>query len=148
MKHSKLMFATADRALFEAKRGGRDRVRAAERIDRVPRHNWPLQPLASAASRSLRKLVLVLRPEHVWNAADPVRAWRGGRGPNRHWCDSCFPSCACGGALIATGRAMEGDAQLPFRPAWAEVVAALHELGVAPAGNSPLLSELVPALVR
>ncbi|MEO7087076.1 MAG: diguanylate cyclase [Gemmatimonadaceae bacterium] len=136
------LFTTADRALFDAKRGGRDRVEIAGAPSDAPTQ------LAFGRfvgrERELRKLVLAL-DESVYGSPQ-TRFVLGEAGVGKSsLVRQLLPELRLRGAVIATGRAIEGGSQLPFRP-WTEVLTALHELGLTPSRGFPLLAQLVPVL--
>jgi hypothetical protein len=56
-----------------------------------------------------------------------------------------LPDLRLRGVAMVAGRALESESRAAYGP-WAELVLALHELGLAPIGPWPLLERLVPAL--
>ncbi|HEX3866581.1 MAG TPA: diguanylate cyclase, partial [Gemmatimonadaceae bacterium] len=136
------LFTTADRALFDAKRGGRDRVEVAGATNDAP----PQLTFNRFVGREpeLRKLVLAL-DQSVYGVPQ-ARLVLGEAGVGKSTLvRQLLPELRLRGAALVTGRATESGSHPPLGP-WSEVVAGLHELGLTPAQVFPLLSRLVPAL--
>ena len=136
------LFTTADRALFDAKRDGRDKVVAAGTTsDAVPQ--LVFNRFVGRAPE-LRSLVLAL--EQSVHGGPQARLVIGEAGVGKSsLVRQLLPECRLRGAVVVTGRAMESESRPPFGP-WAEVLAGVHALGLAPKRAWPLLGRLVPVL--
>jgi diguanylate cyclase (GGDEF)-like protein/putative nucleotidyltransferase with HDIG domain len=136
------LFTTADRALFDAKREGRDKVViAGASSDAVPQ--LVFNRFVGRANE-LRSLVLAL--DQSVHGSPQTRLVIGEAGVGKSsLVRQLLPESRLRGAVIVTGRAMESESRPPFGP-WAEAIANVHSLGLAPTRAWPLLSRLVPAL--
>ena len=136
------LFTTADRALFDAKRDGRDKVVSAGTANNAT----PQLVFNRFVGRSheLRSLVLAL--DQSAHGGPQTRLVIGEAGVGKSsLVRQLLPECRLRGAVVVTGRAMESESRPPFGP-WAEALASVHSLGLAPARAFPLLSRLVPVL--
>ena len=136
------LFMAADRALFEAKREGRDKVIVAGAsgdgapqlvFSRFVGRGNELRMLLSALEESMRgtpQLRLVLGEAGVGKST-LVR--------------QLLPEARLRGVVMATGRAMESGSRPSYGP-WADLLRSLHELELVPARRWPLLERMAPAL--
>ena len=136
------LFTTADRALFDAKRDGRDKVVAAGNTsDATPQ--LVFNRFVGRASE-LRSLVMAL--DQSVHGGPQTRLVIGEAGVGKSsLVRQLLPECRLRGAAVVTGRAMESESRPPFGP-WAEALAGVHTLGLAPKRTWPLLGRLVPVL--
>ncbi|MEP6622515.1 MAG: HD domain-containing phosphohydrolase [bacterium] len=136
------LFTSADRALFEAKRGGRDKVFVAgSESDGPPRlafnrfvgRTGELRSLVDALDQSL--------------AGTPqVRLIIGEAGVGKSTLvRQLLPEARLRGAVMATGRALDAENRPPYGP-WAEVISTAHALGLTSNRPWPLLERLAPSL--
>ena len=136
------LFTTADRALFDAKREGRDKVVAAGTVDDAT----PQLSFNRFVGRSAELRSLVMALDQSVHGGSQVRLVIGEAGVGKSsLVRQLLPECRLRGAVAVTGRAMESESRPPFGP-WAEVLAGIHALGIAPKGAWPLLARLVPPL--
>jgi diguanylate cyclase (GGDEF)-like protein/putative nucleotidyltransferase with HDIG domain len=136
------LFTSADRALFEAKRAGRDKVVVAAAGGEGP----PQLAFSRFVGRlgELRALVSAL--DESARATPQGRLVIGEAGVGKSTLvRQLLPEVRLRGAVFVTGRALESESRPPFGP-WAELVLGLHGLGLAPSRSWPLLERLVPAL--
>ncbi len=138
------LFGLADRALYEAKRRGRNSVVSASDADEGATE--PEIDLKQFVGREdeLRRLARLL--ESSIDGGLNVVAVEGEPGVGK----STLVRRLTGevrlraGALVV-GRCSEADAKAPYAP-WAEAIAAIEQLGIMPAREWRALSHLVPAL--
>jgi diguanylate cyclase (GGDEF)-like protein/putative nucleotidyltransferase with HDIG domain len=136
------LFTAADRALFDAKREGRDKVVVAGAATDGP----PQLVFNRFIGRAPELRALVLALDESAHAAPQVRMLIGEAGVGKSTLvRQLLPEVRLRGAAMVTGRALESESRPPFGP-WAEVVMGLHELGLSPARPLHLLERLVPAL--
>ena len=136
------LFTAADRALFDAKREGRDKVVLAGSETDGPPELVFTRFVGRAAD--VRSLVTAL--DQSVQGAPQVRVLIGEAGVGKSTLvRQLLPEARLRGAVMVTGRALETEGRAPFGP-WAELVLALHELGMTPARPWPMLARLVPAL--
>ncbi len=136
------LFSTADRALFDAKRLGRDKVVVAGRNgDATPQlvfHRFV------GRAGELRTLVSAL--DDSVHGVPQTRLLIGEAGVGKSsLIRQLLPELRLRGAISVTGRALESESRVPFGP-WSEIVSALHAQGVVPARAWPALGKLVPEL--
>ena len=136
------LFTTGDRALFDAKRDGRDKVVAAGTANDATPQLVFNRFVGRAAE--LRSLVLALDQSVHGGPQTRIVIGEAGVGKSS-LVRQLVPECRLRGAVVVTGRAMESESRPPFGP-WAEALAGVHALGLAPKRAWPLLGRLVPAL--
>ena len=136
------IFTSADRALFEAKRAGRDTVAVASTGNEGP----PQLSFSRFVGRvaELRALVAALDDSSRLGPQGRLIIGEAGVGKST-LVRQLLPEVRLRGAALVTGRALESENRPPYGP-WAELVLGLHELGLAPSRPWPLLERLVPAL--
>ncbi len=133
------MFSAADRALFEAKREGRDKVIVAG----MESEGAPQLVLNRFVGRAneLRSLVTAL--DHSTHGTPQARLVIGEAGVGKSTVvRQLLPEVRLRGAVMVTGRAMESESRPPFG-VWAEALSAIYELGIAPARPWPVLARLL-----
>jgi diguanylate cyclase (GGDEF)-like protein/putative nucleotidyltransferase with HDIG domain len=136
------LFTSADRALFEAKREGRDKVVMAGSATDGP----PQLVFNRFVGRTGELRALVAALDESFRTAPQVRLVIGEAGVGKSsLARQLLPEVRLRGATLVTGRALESESRPPYGP-WAEVVLALHQLGLAPSRPWPLLERLVPTL--
>jgi len=138
------LFEAADRALYEAKRRGRDTVVSAAESEEGSRE--PALDLKQFVGREEEHTRLVRLLDATLEGGPRLVSVVGEAGVGK----STLVRRLSGevrlraGSLVA-GRCVEADAKPPYAP-WAEVLAAIHQLGVVPPQEWRELPRLVPAL--
>jgi tetratricopeptide (TPR) repeat protein len=136
------LFTAADRALFDAKREGRDKVVLAGAEADGP----PELVFTRFVGRAAEVRALVPTLDQSVQGSPQVRVLIGEAGVGKSTLlRQLLPEARLRGAVMVTGRSLETESRAPFGP-WAEIVLALHELGMTPSKPWPLLGRLVPAL--
>jgi diguanylate cyclase (GGDEF)-like protein/putative nucleotidyltransferase with HDIG domain len=136
------MFTAADRALFDAKREGRDKVVLAGAATEGPPQLTFTRFVGRAAD--VRSLVTALDQSVRGSPQLHVVIGEAGVGKST-LLRQLLPEARLRGAVMVSGRSLETESRAPYGP-WAEVVRALHEQALAPARAWPMLERLVPAL--
>ena len=123
------MFTAADRALFDAKREGRDKVVLAG----TEGESAPQLVLNRFVGRAAELRSLVTALDESVHGTPQARLVIGEAGVGKSTLvRQLLPEVRLRGAVMVTGRAMESESRPPFGP-WAEALAGIHELGIAPA---------------
>jgi diguanylate cyclase (GGDEF)-like protein/putative nucleotidyltransferase with HDIG domain len=136
------MFSAADRALFEAKREGRDKVVVAG-MESEEAPQLVLNRFVGRASE-LRSLVTAL--DHSAHGTPQARLVIGEAGVGKSTLvRQLLPEVRLRGAVMVTGRAMETESRPPFG-VWAEALSGIYDLGIAPARPWPLLARILTPL--
>jgi diguanylate cyclase (GGDEF)-like protein/putative nucleotidyltransferase with HDIG domain len=136
------LFTAADRALFDAKRAGRDKVAVAGSESDGP----PQLTFSRFVGRAeeLRSLVGAL--DQSVGGTPQVRLIIGEAGVGKSTLvRQLLPEARLRGAVMAAGRALDAESRAPFGP-WAEVVSSTHALGLTPDRPWPLLERLAPSI--
>ena len=136
------LFTAADRALFEAKREGRDKVVPAGAAAEAP----PQLTFTRFVGRTAEVRALVTALDQSVQGAPQVHVVVGEAGVGKSTLlRQLLPEARLRGAVMVTGRSLETESRAPYGP-WAELILALHELGLTPSRPWPMLERLVPAL--
>jgi diguanylate cyclase (GGDEF)-like protein len=138
------LFEAADRALYEAKRRGRDTVVSASESAEANRE--PSLNLKQFVGREEEMHRLVRLLEATMESGPRLVSVVGEAGVGKSTLVRRLASEVRfrAGSLVA-GRCVEADAKPPYAP-WAEVVGAIHQLGFVAAQDWRELPRLVPAL--
>ncbi|HEX3434523.1 MAG TPA: diguanylate cyclase, partial [Solirubrobacteraceae bacterium] len=136
------LFTSADRALFDAKRAGRDKVVVAGSEIEAP----PQLVFNRFVGRLTELRALVAALDDSVRTAPQARLVIGEAGVGKSTLvRQLLPEARLRGAVMVTGRALETESRPPFGP-FAEIVLSLQTLGLAPVRSWPLLERLVPEL--
>ncbi len=138
------LFEAADRALYEAKRRGRDTVVSASEGEEPSRE--PSLNLKQFVGREEEMHRLVRLLEATMESGPRLASVIGEAGVGKSTLVRRLASEVRlrAGSLVG-GRCVEADAKPPYAP-WAEVIAAIHQLGVVARHDWRELPRLVPAL--
>ena len=136
------LFTAADRALFDAKRDGRDKVVVAGALN----DSSPQLVFNRFVGRASELRALVMALDQSVHGGPQTRMIIGEAGVGKSTLvRQLLPESRLRGAVMVTGRAMESESRPPYGP-WSEALAGIHALGLAPTRAWPLLGRLVPAL--
>jgi diguanylate cyclase (GGDEF)-like protein len=143
-KDFEALFATSDRALYEAKRRGRDTVVTSADVEEGAHEPEINLKQFVGREEEMRRLVRIL-DSSIENGPSVV-AVTGEAGVGKSTLVRRLASEVRmrAGSLVA-GRCSEADAKPPYAP-WAEVITAIHQLGVVCPREWRELPRLVPAL--
>ncbi len=140
------LFAAADRAMYEAKRRGRDAVVLSTEVEEAAHE--PTLNLKHFVGRDdeMRRLIRVLEQSLETGPRVVCVVGEAGIGKSTLVRRLAGEVRARSGCLVA-GQASEADAKPPFAP-WAEALDALDQFAVVPPREWRELGRLVPALAR
>ena len=139
------LFAAADRALYDAKAAGRNRVGVAS--DSAPAATPDLR-LERFVGRTEELRSLVRHLDAATHADPRVVAVIGEAGIGKTaLVRELEPDARLRSGLLVLGRCFEADVKPPYG-AWADVIQSIHALGIAPDRDWRELSRIVPALGR
>ncbi|MBK6456437.1 MAG: diguanylate cyclase [Gemmatimonadetes bacterium] len=137
------LFASADRALYEAKRRGRNAVAVASRDGEVGKPRLNVQHFVGRQAEVAR---LRERVEACVRGEPGLVAVIGEAGVGKTTLVQRMTSeIRLRTGTLVTARALEPDVRPPFG-VWADIVSQLHQLRIVPAQRWPQLARIVPAL--
>ncbi len=138
------IFEAADKALYEAKRRGRDTVVSASESEEAAREPSINLKQFVGREQELQRLVRLL--ENTMESGPHLVSVIGEAGVGKSTLVRRLASeVRLRAGSLVTGRCVEADAKPPYAP-WAEVIAAIHQLGVVGQQDWRELPRLVPAL--
>ena len=138
------LFEAADRALYEAKRRGRDTVVSASESEEASRE--PAINLKQFVGREQEMQRLVRLLEATMESETQLVSVTGEAGVGKSTLVRRLASeVRLRAGSLVTGRCLEADAKPPYAP-WAEVIAAIHQTGIVHAQDWREIQRLVPAL--
>lgn len=142
--HPEALFAAADRALYEAKRGGRNGVSVAHGAQ-TPTTPQLLLSRFVGRQQEMRRLVALLDDAAARRPRVVAAVGEAGIGKST-LIKQLFPEARLRGAAMVVGRCAEADVKAPYAP-WAEILSTLAGQPGAPAAAGwRELPRLVPAL--
>ena len=138
------LFASADRALYLAKRRGRNQVASAADADGETQKATLRFDRFVGRVRELRSLLEQV--EHACAGRPRLVAIVGEAGIGKtSLVRQLQPEVRLRGGTMVFGRCIASDVKPPYG-AWAEIIAAIHALGIVPQRDWKELPRLVPAL--
>ncbi len=138
------LFEAADKALYEAKRRGRDTVVSASESAEAARE--PTINLKQFVGREAELQRLVRSLEATMESGPQLVSVTGEAGVGKSTLVRRLASeVRLRAGSLVTGRCLEADAKPPYAP-WAEVIAAIHQSGIVGPQDWKELPRLVPAL--
>ena len=138
------VFAAADRALYVAKRRGRNQVASAEDAEGETQAVTLRFDRFVGRVRELRSLLAQL--EHSCQGQPRLVAIVGEAGIGKtSLVRQLQPEVRLRGGTMVFGRCLASDVKPPYG-AWAEIIKSIHDLGIVPARDWRELPRLVPAL--
>ena len=136
------LFTAADRALFDAKREGRDKVVLAGAATEGP----PQLNFTRFVGRAAEVRSLVTALDQSVQGSPQLHVVIGEAGVGKSTLlRQLLPEARLRGAVMVSGRSLETESRAPYGP-WVEIVGALHEQGLVPQRPWPMLERVVPAL--
>ena len=136
------LFTAADRALFDAKRDGRDKVVLAGAAAEGP----PQLNFTRFVGRTAELRALVTALDQSVQGSPQLHAVVGEAGVGKSTLlRQLLPEARLRGAVMVTGRSLETESRAPYGT-WVELVQSLCDQGVAPRRSWPVLERIVPAL--
>ena len=143
--HVEAVFAAADRALYEAKRAGRNGVAIAGSSAETARPQLNLNRFVGRVEE-LKRLVRML--DTSFRGEPRVVAVVGEAGVGKSTLlRQLLPEVRLRGGSLVMGRALEADVKPPYGP-WAEILGAIRQRVNAPGRVWRELPRLVPALAE
>jgi diguanylate cyclase (GGDEF)-like protein/putative nucleotidyltransferase with HDIG domain len=140
------LFDSADRALYAAKRAGRNAVATADVADGAAAQ--PRLQIERFVGRAAERRLLARALEASSEGRPGLVAVSGEAGVGKSTLlRQLEPEIRLRAGALVVGRAAEADLKPPYGP-WAEVVSGLHRAGLIEAGPWVELPLLVPALGR
>ena len=137
-----MLFTAADRALFDAKREGRDTVMLAGAAAEGP----PQLTFTRFVGRDAELRTLVTALDQSVQGSPQLHAVTGEAGVGKSTLlRQLLPEVRLRGAAMVTGRSLETESRAPYG-AWVEVIQALLDQGIGPRRSWPMLQRIVPAL--
>jgi len=138
------VFAAADRALYEAKRRGRDTVVSASEAEEG--EHPPTIDLKQFVGRDAETRRLIRLLEASAGGAPQLVSIIGEAGVGKSTLVRRLAAeAALRGGWLVTGRCCEADAKAPYAP-WSETISAIHRTGAVGATEWRQLPHLVPAM--
>jgi diguanylate cyclase (GGDEF)-like protein/putative nucleotidyltransferase with HDIG domain len=138
------LFAAADGALYLAKRQGRNRVGSAR--DAVPEASAPTLDFERFVGRVAELRALIRALEKAASGKPQLVNVVGEAGVGKSTLvRQLRPEVRLRGGAMVTGRFIAADVKPPYGP-WAEVLEAIHRLGLVAPRAWPELRRLVPAI--
>src|SRR5207237_3709494 len=136
------VFGAADRALYEAKRRGRDAVVTAEDLGHVVGESQLNIQQFVGRKDEMRKLLRLL--DQTVSAGPAVVSIRGEAGVGKTTLvQQLLPEIRLRSGSLVRGRCLETGVKRPYAP-WAEAIAAVHQLGVTTGRTWRALARLAP----
>lgn len=138
------LFAAADRALYVAKRRGRNQ--AASAVDAEEERRAATLQFDRFVGRAREIRALIGQLESACNGQPRLVAVVGEAGIGKtSLVRQLQPEVRLRGGTMVSGRCLATDVKPPYGP-WAEIVEAIHAQGIVPPGAWEELGRLVPAI--